>query len=189
MLNTNARSLAPKIRSLIDYIEELEASVAVVTETWLSDGPHLEDDRQDLLLGAGLSMINKNREQSINGVTHGGVVVLFREEDCSFKEITFDNPDNCEVLVMVGSIQGLQRKVLLIACYIPPNYVTNRANACLDYIYDIIIELKRRYRDPYLIVSGDFNQWNVGRALEEFRDITRRSHKGVEVNRPHFLQP
>ena len=90
---------------------------------------------------------------------------------CSFKELDFPNPDGFEILVTVGSIQGHGRKVLVIACYIPPNYVVDRGNNCVQYIYEIMIELKRRYKDPYLVVTGDFNQWPVERALEEFRDM------------------
>ena len=56
IINTNARSICPKINSLLDTIEELDAAVAVVTETWLADGATLEEDRQDLLLGAGISL-------------------------------------------------------------------------------------------------------------------------------------
>ena len=32
---TNARSLMPKVNSLIDTLDELSADVAVVTETWI----------------------------------------------------------------------------------------------------------------------------------------------------------
>ena len=56
IINTNARSLCPKINSLIDCMEELPASLAIVTETWLSDGHGLEDDVDDLLNGAGLGI-------------------------------------------------------------------------------------------------------------------------------------
>ena len=48
LINTNARSLCPKINSLVTCFEELEAHVAVVTETWLTDGVGLQDDVADL---------------------------------------------------------------------------------------------------------------------------------------------
>ena len=31
--------------------------------------------------------------------------------------------------------------------------------------------MKRRLKDPYIIVSGDFNQWDAAAALQEFTDI------------------
>ena len=37
IINTNARSLTPKINSFVEYLKELETSLAFITETWLSD--------------------------------------------------------------------------------------------------------------------------------------------------------
>ena len=172
MLNTNARSLCPKINSLLDCIEELEASMAIVTETWLADGASLEDDKQDLFLGAGVSMLTKNRKRNSSGVAHGGVALLFREEACNFKEISLSKDgQEFEVLTAVGSLQGHSRKVVAVACYIPPNVSVPQSNACLEHIMGLVIEAKRRYKDPYIIVSGDFNQWRIEKALEEFTDM------------------
>ena len=33
------------------------------------------------------------------------------------------------------------------------------------------MEAKRRYRDPYTVVAGDFNQWNVAETLEDYPDL------------------
>ena len=41
----------------------------------------------------------------------------------------------------------------------------------LTFIEGTIIELKRRFKDPYMVVTGDFNQWDVGGPLSEFRDF------------------
>jgi hypothetical protein len=48
VINTNARSLYPKINSLIDNITELEADFCVVTETWFKDGANLDRNMVDL---------------------------------------------------------------------------------------------------------------------------------------------
>ena len=53
----------------------------------------------------------------------------------------------------------------------PPNYTVGRARGCLEFITEAVIELKRRYKDPYLIVAWDFNQWDVGSVLEDHDDI------------------
>ena len=57
ILNTNARSLCPKIQSFIYYFEEMDALIGVVTETWLVDGEKLEGDMVDLAAGTGIGMI------------------------------------------------------------------------------------------------------------------------------------
>ena len=78
LLNTNARSLCPKIDSLIDNMRELDSPLAVVTETWLADGSLLEQRLADLQEGEGLSVVHKNRKGNRRGVTHGGVCIVGR---------------------------------------------------------------------------------------------------------------
>ena len=131
IINTNARSLCPKITSLIDCIDELEASVAVVTETWLADGEPLEKDVSDLACGAGLGMIYKNRRPNARGVAHGGVAVIYRKNACNLKEIDITNSENFEVLPTVGNIPGYKEKLVTIACYLPPNYSVPKGRAAL----------------------------------------------------------
>lgn len=119
-LNTNARSLCPKINSLIDTIEEMDASMAVVMETWLADGLTLEEDKQDLLLGAGLSMLCRNRQRDTRGQSYGGVTILYKDAEYKFKEVSFNNPEGFEVLAAIGNLQGHTRRIAVLACYMLP---------------------------------------------------------------------
>ena len=34
-----------------------------------------------------------------------------------------------------------------------------------------MIKVKRRYTDPYLVIMGDFNQWDLAGALSNFGDL------------------
>ena len=63
-MNTNARSLSPKIHSLIDCVDELEGALGVITETWLADGEEFETDVCDLACGAGLGLDSFIRTES-----------------------------------------------------------------------------------------------------------------------------
>ena len=63
---TNARSLAPKINSLAAYFEEHSIAVAIVTETWLVDGPELEMGREDLENGHAIAAYYRNRPKINN---------------------------------------------------------------------------------------------------------------------------
>ena len=174
IINTNARSLAPKIDSLIECVNELDVSVAVVTETWLKDGPELEQDLLDLEGGAGLSALTLNRDPNpLTGVAHGGVAIIWRKSIGSFKRIPLGlaNPEKFEVLPTVGSLRGSSRKLVVIGIYMPPNYNVPKANLCLDYIENMMVEIRAKYRDPYIVVCGDFNQWPIERALVEFPDM------------------
>ena len=62
LINTNARSLCPKIDSLVDCITETDTQIAVVSETWLQSGTQLNHKIEDLALGSGLGMTCRNRD-------------------------------------------------------------------------------------------------------------------------------
>ena len=174
VINTNTRSLCPKITSLIDCITETDTKIAFVTETWLKDGQELEEDVADLSAGAGLGLLARNRNvPAANGVTYGGVAVLWREDCCNFKEVRIPGLqlEDLELLICAGAMRGHTRKVCLIAAYLPPNYTRAKANQALDKVTDAVVALKRRFTDPYLIIAGDFNQWKVEEALADFPDI------------------
>lgn len=47
---------------------------------------------------------------------------------------------------------------------------------CLEYIGNIVADAKGRLKDPYVVVSGDFNQWDITTALEEFTDFVESSN-------------
>ena len=138
LINTNARSLCPKLNSLIDCYEELEVDVGIITETWFKDGPDLDQELSDLELGAGIGSVVLNREpNATTGVAHGGVAVLYKKRIGSFKKIDFPNPDKFEVLPVVGSLKGQARKIVVLATYIPPNYTVPRGSACLEYVENL----------------------------------------------------
>ena len=172
ILNANARSLCPKINSLLDYIEEMSATVSIVTETWLTDGKSLDDDLMDIEGGTGVRLLVRNRRPGARGTSHGGVALAFKKDMLELKQIDFRNDDDYEILVGLGSLPGHSRKVIVIGAYIPPNYTQARGQGCLDYLSDLVLEIKRRYRDPFIVIGGDFNQWSVGEALADYPDIS-----------------
>ena len=184
IINTNARSLCPKISSLIDCFTDLRASVGIITETWFSDGEALERDIENLSMGAGLAMICRNRPANNRGFSHGGVAVVYRESAIKMTNIRLHNPGEYEVLCCTGILRGSGKRLVEVACYIPPNYTVQRGRGCMEFITGVTMEMKRRYDDPMLLLAGDFNQWKVEGHLMDFPDIqehdvgeTRGSHR------------
>lgn len=64
-------------------------------------------------------------------------------------------------------MDGHSRKLAVVACYLPPNYKKSRGDEALSFITDTVIEIKRRYSNPYIVVAGDFNQWKLEEALSD----------------------
>ena len=65
LINANARSLRPKMDSLVDNFTEMDVDIAVLTETWLRDSQE-EELRRDLSLGSGLGLLTMNRRPNLS---------------------------------------------------------------------------------------------------------------------------
>ena len=176
VMNTNARSLAPKMESLADCMTELEADVSVVTETWLQNRA-VEGATIDAAGEHGLDSFMLNRSViAANGRQYGGVGIFSRSSSTKLSVVDIANPDNFEVLCVAGKVNKLKEKVVVVAVYIPPNYPKVKAESCLDYIADVISEVKRRFESPIITVAGDWNQWKVKRVLDEHPDLVEVEH-------------
>ena len=78
---TNARSLLPKIDSLVNYFDEHGLTFCIITETWISNDNTTKDILEELSNGANIEMIRKDR--SGRG---GGVAIAFNNTKAKFKK-------------------------------------------------------------------------------------------------------
>ena len=169
VINCNARSLCPKLDSLIDCMTETEAVVAFVTETWMEEGDL--EEMEDRVRNAGYGMASKERKvAAVNGVTYGGVAIFWDESRSNFKRLTYSVED-WEILICVGKVKGHSRQMVLMACYLPPGYTRVQGDAAMTKISDIVVDMKRKYTDPFIVLAGDYNQWKIEDNLLDFPDI------------------
>ena len=164
------------MESLADCMSEIEADYAVVTETWLQDRA-VESTVVDMAGEHGLDSFFRNRQAvADNGRQYGGVAIFSRAASTSFKVVDIPNPDCFEVLCVAGKLRKLKERVVVVAVYIPPNYPRVKADACLDYVADVVSEAKRRFESALITVAGDWNQWEVGKILDEHPDLAEVDH-------------
>ena len=171
ILNTNARSLAPKMNSFVDCFNETDCKLAIITETWFGSSSDHAQDMDDVHLSTGIAWITRNRPPVASGVCYGGLAIAFRSSAVTLKEYSCPNPDAHEVLVAVGNVAGQSRKLIVIAAYLPPGDAVPRGRAGLQFIGDMVMEVKRKYSEPLIVVAGDFNQWDIKTALDDYIDI------------------
>lgn len=146
--NTNARSLAPKVRSLYDCFAEKRVDFAILTETWYQNNRQLPHILAEYSSNFSLEAIVRNRTNTANnGRSYGGVAFIYRKARCSFKQFPLVNPEDFEVLATVGKITGIKHKFFILSVYAPPNLPAARASALLEYISDVIGEAKRSIED------------------------------------------
>ena len=80
------------------------------------------------------------------------------------------------MLAIAGKLNDFREKVIVVAVYLPPNYTRPRAEACLDYIADVISEAKRLFDYPLPIVGCDWNQLPVNHVCQEHTDLAEVDH-------------
>ena len=176
-MNTNARSLKPKIESLLDCFYEKLIDIATITETWFQTGRECLELAATLRDGHSLGILTRERQGTANnGRQYGGVALVYRLATCRFEPFSLVNPENYEVMASVGNVKGVEGKVFVISCYAPPNLLANTARAMMEYVSDLVCEAKRTFADCAVIVAGDFNQWSVAEILDDHPDLSQVEH-------------
>ena len=147
-----------------------------MTETWLQEDTEMAEIIQELDAGHGLFTFLKNRPTAAaNGRKYGGVAIITNQVRASYKPFPLANPLDYEVVAATTKMKGIGR-VAIIGAYMPPNMPAAGAHDCIEYISDLIGELKRKYEDCNVIVAGDFNQWPIERLLNEHPDMKEVAH-------------
>ena len=177
-LLTNARSLAPKINSLQTYFDELDISIACVTESWLKDGQMLDRDIIDLEHGTGLKILYRNRprRQASARAVGGGVSIIYNKSRCSFRERKIAS-SKFELVVAVGRVAGVPRDVAVFALYIEPKMKVADLGELRTLISDQVLQLKAstKGKSPIFLVAGDVNRRDIAPAFSDFVDIERKN--------------
>ena len=165
ILLINARSLSPKLYSLIDTMEEMNAQISLVTETWLKANDQVNEQFNTLRDALGYECIRRDRTTG-NG---GGVAILYKTGDWAFHQLKTGG--EFEIVAALGRRTGQRRKLLAITAYIPPDSNADTNERFLQKLVDLIGIYKRRYCDPYFIVGGDFNKRSVEKELKVYNDL------------------
>ena len=183
-INANARSLGPKIDSLVDCFYEKFVDFAFITETWYQSTTSNSDSLAEYADRFSLGVISRNRQTSaVNGRQYGGVAFFYRYGTSSFREFPLTNPAGHEVLATVGKVKGIKGKIFCITCYAPPNLSSARANELAEYGSEVISEAKRSFNDCLITVAGDFNQWPLDLILDEHPSLTEVMHGNTRGDR------
>ena len=177
IINTNARSLGPKLESLYDCFTEKAVDFAFLTETWFQDGRDVDQHTRRLEDQYSLGCIARNRDRAANnGRLYGGVAFLYKRSCSKFEEFPLNNPNGFELLATVGRVHGIKGKIFCLTAYAPPNITPVRAKQMIEFMSDVLAEGKRQFQGCTIVVGGDFNQWPVQDLVDEHPDLTEVDH-------------
>ena len=170
VLLANARSLAPKMESLIEYFTEHDLHAAIITESWLKDGEALEEAKTDLEMGEDISIIHRNRRSKRGRTAGGGVLIAYNKSSMRLKEVPIKR-GQAEIVCATGKIVGLSRKVVTMSIYLPPKLSSAKAREAVGYASSAIGRLKDEMEDPLFFIGGDFNGLDISDLICDFPDI------------------
>ena len=146
VVNTNIRSVVPKITELSEVLKLNSADIATITETWCR--VHVPDES---ICVPGYFHIRKDRADR-----RGGGVMCFVKHGIPFKEWTELRNNDMETLWISLRPHKLPRQfthINVAVIYHPPiednNIMVNHICHCLDYIL-------QRHPHTGIILSGDF---------------------------------
>ena len=159
------------MESLIDYMEELDSSLSIITESWLKPGTRLNEDIVDLEKCSNIGLLHCSRRSRRGRNAGGGVAILFDRDKCNLKERKIKR-GSAEILCATGRVNNFSRKIAILGVYISPRVRAKQYHLTLELISDAIRKLKEEFADPLIIVAGDFNHTNIEEATNEFPDLT-----------------
>ena len=159
---TNARSLKPKLDSMVDAFESLSLDFLCVTETWFKGGKELAGAISDLQGKSGISIIHKSRDGRAR-TRGGGVAIASDSNSCNFKRRTLGvAAKGLEIVCVTGRVKKITRKIAVFTVYIPPK--SSAADlATLEEVLSLEIDAVRAsLGDPLIVVGGDLNNRRLG---------------------------
>ena len=177
-LLTNARSLTPKIASLLTAFDEHDLDFALITESWLQDGVVLAQDVLDLEHGTGLKILYKNRQSRVASAraVGGGVSIIYSKASCNFKERKVKG-NRFEMVVASGNSKKLNRQLFVFCLYLQPRLLVEDMEELRELLSMEILAIKAKCKDPLLFIGGDLNRKDIEPAFECFPDIKRVNHE------------
>ena len=172
LLLTNARSLRPKTESLKDAFSSLGLNVACITETWYKSGRDLSDHLTEIEGSSGIRILHESRD-GCSRKTGGGVAIAFDVGSCNLKPRSLKTVRKEHgVLCVVGVIGKVSRKVTIFSIYIPPAMRAAELENLKEALATEVGGIMKAYRDPIIMLAGDFNHRDIQGALNEVGDFT-----------------
>ena len=135
-----------------------------MTETWFTQTRSVTDKLDEFEHKDGIGHFRRDR---VTGARGGGVAIFFDKSRIAMSRARIPHSKH-EVIAAIGRRTGQRRKCLVIAAYLPPWYNAAQNTSVYKYINDCITLLLNRYDEPYLVLAGDFNRRDIGRAAGNF---------------------
>lgn len=110
------------------------------------------------------------------------MAVAFDLGSCNLKMRTLKHvPSRFEVMCVTGVVGKVSRKVVVFVIYIPPAIKAAELEVLREAVSTEISAARKSFKNPLILVTGDFNHRDLGDALsevDEFAQIVKDPTRG-----------
>lgn len=144
MLVANARSVINKREELTSLVDNCNASIIALTETWLHS--HVQDCEIFDLSRFRMFRCDRTARQ-------GGGVLLATSKSLQCHHVNIQS----DLEVVCACVDVCHRKITIVVCYRPPSYPPT----FVAELHDVLNTLTLRHPSNPIILMGDFNFPNI----------------------------
>ena len=143
---TNARSIIPKINSLVNAFSNLDLSCIAVTETWMNKGVNKEAAIDELKGRHDISSLTKDRRGR-----GGGVALFYRDSKVRMTEHKFKRKRH-EMIAGKVTITESGHSVYNFVIYVKPSMSAVRKEEIKMLLMDAITDILTKERGAYITI-------------------------------------
>ena len=169
-LVTNASHISNKIDELIGIIEVNNASVTIVTESWLSDCT----PASIISISRSFSVYRKDKP------TPGGGIHAYVHKSMLTKRLQYLETDYKEV---VSRLPRSYCCIITAGLYFPPGKSTNETRELIEYLTECLDLVLMERPSAGIVITGDFNHLNPSQICQRFclRKVVRAPIRGSNI--------
>lgn len=131
----------------------------------------MQEHLSDLEGATGIKVQHKSRDGRVRGRS-GGVAIAFDSASCNFKQRQLKHTHKeHEIVSAVGRIGVLPQRVDAFAIYVPSNIKVTQLEELREALATEVAAAQTTYRNPLVVVGGDFNRRDFGPTLAEVDDL------------------
>ena len=98
------------------------------------------------------------------------MAICFKADRVEFSKAKIP-PSRHEIFAAIGRRTGQRRKIAVVVLYVPPYYNAEQNKSLYKCTNDVILSIKSKYDDPYILYGGDFNRRDFWLSINEYPEI------------------
>ena len=175
-LITNACHVSNKVDELHGVVEMNNATVAIVTESWLTDSV----PSTAISIGQSFNVFRKDR------LTPGGGVLAYVHSSIPTIRVENIRASDKEVLWLLHMPPRISRPfscIITAALYFPPGKTCTEERELIDHITECLDNLRIERPSAGIIITGDFNHLNPRQLCQRFslRKLVKMPTRGQNI--------